>query len=92
MVFLQIPNTHITLSIHLNGGYSVMEIQKFADGSIAVPPIATYESFFEAASRYHSILLVAAVSEVPVHSAVMLNDVGQEIRYDTFNHTDGQIE
>lgn len=72
--------------------YIVMEIQKFADGSIATPPIATYDSFFDAASRYHSILAVAAVSEVPVHSAVILNDVGQEIRYDTFNHTDGQIE
>lgn len=72
--------------------YIVMEIQKFADGSIAVPPINTYDSFFDAASRYHSVLSVAAVSEVPVHSAVMLNDVGQEVRFDTFNHADGQIE
>lgn len=72
--------------------YIVIEIQKFADGSIAVPPVSTFSSFFEAMARYHSILAVASVSDVPVHSACVLNDVGQQIRYDTFNHTDGQVE
>lgn len=66
--------------------YLVIEIQKFADGTIAVPPIASFDNFFDAMARYHSILAVAAVSDVPVHTAVVLNDVGQEIRLDSFNH------
>lgn len=70
--------------------YVVIEIQKFSDGTIAVPPVNTYDSFFDAASRYHTILAAAAVSEVPVHSAVMLTETGQQIRLDTFNHTDGE--
>lgn len=72
--------------------YIVIEIQKFADGTIAVPPIATFDSFFAASAQYHSILSVAAVSEVPVHSAVILTDAGQQIALDTFNHADGQVE
>ena len=72
--------------------YIVMEIQKFENGSIAVPPIATFDSFFSAMAAYHSILSVAATSEVPVHSAVVLTETGQEIRLDSFNHVDEQVE
>lgn len=72
--------------------YIVLEIQKFADGTIAVPPINTYDSFFEAVSRYHTILATAAISDVPVHSAVVMNEAGQEIRLDSYNKADGQIE
>ena len=72
--------------------YMVIEIQKFANGTVAVPPIATYDSFFDAVSRYHSILATAAVSDVPVHSCVVLTDTGQEIRLDSYNKADGQVE
>ena len=65
--------------------YLVIEIQKFADGTVAVPPISTYDSFFEAISRYHTVMAAAAVSDVPVHSCVVLNEVGQEIRMDSYN-------
>ena len=70
--------------------YIVIEIQKAADGTIAVPPIATFDNLFDALSRYHTILASAAISEVPVHTACVLNEVGQEIRLDSFNHVDGQ--
>ena len=72
--------------------YIVIEIQKAADGTVAIPPIATYDTFFEALSRYHTILASAAISQVPVHTAVVLNEVGQEVRMDSFNHADGQVE
>lgn len=72
--------------------YIVIEIQKAADGTVAIPPINTYDSFFEALSRYHTILAAAAVSNVPVHTAVVLNEVGQEIRMDSYNKADGQVE
>ena len=72
--------------------YIVIEIQKSADGTVAIPPINTYDSFFEALSRYHTILAAAAVSSVPVHTCVVLNEVGQEIRMDSYNKADGQVE
>lgn len=72
--------------------YLVIEIQKAADGTIAVPPITTYDNFFDALSRYHTILAAAAVSSVPVHTALVLNEVGQEIRLDSYNKAEGQPE
>ena len=70
--------------------YIVIEIQKAADGSIAIPPVGTYDTFFAAAAAYHTILAAAAVSAVPVHSAVMLTDTGTQVRMDTFDHTKGE--
>lgn len=72
--------------------YLVIEIQKSSDGTIAVPPIGSYDNFFDAMSAYHTILASAAISQVPVHTALILNEVGQEIRLDSFNHADGQVE
>ena len=65
--------------------YIVIEIQKAADGTISIPPINTYDSLLEAMSRYHTILAAAAVSNVPVHTAVVLNDVGKQIRLDSYD-------
>ena len=72
--------------------YIVIEIQKFADGTVAVPPIASYDSFFDALAKYHTVLAAAAVSSVPVHTCAILNEVGQEIRMDSYNKADGQVE
>ena len=65
--------------------YIVIEIQKFADGTIAVPPIATYDTLFGALNKYHTVLAAAAISEVPVHSCVVLTETGQEVRLDSYN-------
>lgn len=72
--------------------YIVIEIQKAADGAVAIPPINTYDSFFDALSRYHTILAAAAISDVPVHTALIINEVGQEVRLDSYNKADGQVE
>lgn len=68
--------------------YLVIEIQKFSDGTVAVPPIASYDNFFDALSKYHTVLATAAISDVPVHTCVILNEVGQEIRMDSYNKAD----
>lgn len=72
--------------------YIVLEIQKFSDGTVATPPIASYDSFFEALSKYHTVLAAAAISQVPVHTCVVLNEVGQVIAMDSYNKADGQVE
>lgn len=66
--------------------YIVIEIQKAQDGTIAVPSPTIHDTFFDAMARYHTVMAAAATSAVPVHTALVLNDVGQEIRLDSFNH------
>ena len=66
--------------------YIVMEIQKSQDGTIAVPPITTADTLNSARSSFYSICAIAAISSVPVHTVVLLNDVGQEIGMESFNH------
>ena len=65
--------------------YIVIEIQKNGD-TVSVPPINSYDNLFDALARYHTILAAAATSDVPVHTCVILNDVGQEIRMDSYSH------
>ena len=72
--------------------YIIIEIQKFSDGTVAVPPIHTADSFFEASSTFHSICATAAVSDVPVHSAVLMNETGQTYGLESFNHINEQTE
>lgn len=66
--------------------YIVIEIQKFSDGTIAVPPVNTADNFFNASSIFHGKCEVAAISEVPVHSVVLLTENGQMMGYESFNH------
>lgn len=68
--------------------YIVIEIQKFQNGTIAVAPVNTYDNFCDAASRYHAILAAAAISDVAVHTAMILTDTGTQLRLDSFNHTE----
>ena len=72
--------------------YIVLEIQKSEDGTVAIPPLTTHDTFWDAQARYHTILAAAATSSVAVHTALILNDVGQEIALTSYNHVDGQIE
>lgn len=66
--------------------YLVLEIQKFDDGTIAVPPIATFDTIEEAKARYYSILSVAAVSTLPMHSALILTEDGKSRYRETCLH------
>ena len=68
--------------------YIVIEIQKFADGTVAIPAPATYNTYLSAVAAYHTILASAAVSAVPVHSAIILTDVGQQIAMETYDKTE----
>ena len=66
--------------------YIVLEIQTNANGTVAtLPPIikATRE---EAESSYHSILSFAAVSALPMHSAILMTNEGREIMHQAYTH------
>jgi len=63
--------------------YIVVEIQT----SITVSTLVnSYEDRNQAESKYHQILTAAALSSVPKHSAVLMNDEGQTIKSETYIH------
>lgn len=63
--------------------FIVMEIQK---GNTASTIVNTYDTRNEAENKYHTVLAYAAVSNVPKHSAVLLNDDGTYIKSESFEH------
>lgn len=66
----------------------ILEIQHSNDGS--TPCITnTYTDRNLAEQKYHQVLSYAAVSEVDVHSVVMLDDYGNRIKGESYYH--GQI-
>lgn len=66
--------------------YTVVEIQNGVVGE----NVWTYDTIDAAESKYHSILAVAAVSTIAVHSAVILNETGYCVRYQCYTHEVGE--
>ena len=64
--------------------YIVMEIQKSNTVSTIVN---TYETRNEAENKYHTILASAAISNIPQHAAVLLDDNGEYIKSECFMHS-----
>ena len=57
--------------------YLVIEIQKFSEESVAVCPVITKPTWNEGESEYCRVRSVAAISSVPQHSVIFMNDQGQ---------------
>ena len=65
--------------------YIVIELQYTAEGQLS--NIATaYNTIAEAWNKYYTILAYAAISEIPVHSAVILDRTGRSIAQKSFEH------
>lgn len=65
--------------------YVVIELQKNVDGVVS-NIVTSHESLAEAQSRYHSILANAAISELPVHSAIIVSEEGFSVANQCFKH------
>ena len=65
--------------------YLVIELQKNADGTVG-NIVTAYNTLNEADSKYHSVLASAAVSSVPIHSAVILSERGKMIKNESYTH------
>lgn len=63
--------------------YIVVEIQT---STTVATLVNAYEDRNQAESKYHQILTAAALSSVPKHSAVLMDDVGQTIKNETYIH------
>lgn len=65
--------------------YLVIEIQKFANGSMSTPAYA-YDNLNSAEAKYYSILAAAAVSSLPVHSCILMSEEGFPLRHECYKH------
>lgn len=63
--------------------FIVIELQKSDTLSVLSD---TYETRNQAEQKYHTVLAYAAVSEIPKHSAVLLDEDGTFIKSESFEH------
>ena len=64
--------------------YLVVEIQKFDTGAMATPAWA-YDELNAAQSKYHTVLSAAALSKLPCHAAVLMDEAGFCIAHEFFS-------
>ena len=65
--------------------YIVIEIQKNSEGTIGNFVFA-FDNLPAAENKYHTILAAAAISSIPCHAAVMLNETGYCIKHEHYVH------
>ena len=71
--------------------YMVIELQTNRDGATAAMT-QDFPSRPEAESKFHQILGFAATSNVPIHSAVILNPEGERLKKETYKHGEEEAE
>lgn len=65
--------------------YIVIELQKNAEGQVS-NLVTSHNTLAEAESKYYSILAAAAVSNVPVHSAIIVCEDGNPVKNNSYQH------
>lgn len=65
--------------------YIVMEIQTNASGEVATL-INQFDNINNAESKFHQILASASISEIPVHTAVLMDEKGVTYRAESYDH------
>lgn len=65
--------------------FVVVELQTNTDGTLG-NLVYAYANRDEAEQKYHLILAAAAVSSLPVHAAVMLNNDGHSLMHQCYRH------
>ena len=66
--------------------YLVLELQKNTDTDVVTSILTDYTDKAQAESHFHTVLAAAAVSSVPVHSAVLMTDEGKTIKNETYKN------
>lgn len=65
--------------------YIVIELQVNADGQLG-NLVWSFDTLAQAESKYHGILSAAAVSQIPIHSAVILDERGNVLMNASYDH------
>lgn len=66
--------------------YIVVEMQKSLEGVVS-NIVTSHDTQPEAESKYYSILASAAVSDVPVHSAIIVSEEGFPVKHQCYKHS-----
>lgn len=69
--------------------YIVLEMQTNADGTVGTI-VTQKDDKNDALSTFYSILASAAISSVPVHTAVVLTNNGVMLKMETFDHRESE--
>ena len=69
----------------------IIEIQHNADGTTTCVT-TTHATRPEAEQKYHTTLSFAAVSNVYIHSVVMLDEKGTRIKGETYYHAESEVQ
>lgn len=64
--------------------FTVVELQRNGDTLTVLTD--TYSDLNQAKSKYHTVLAYAAISEVDIHAASLLDDEGICILHEAFDH------
>lgn len=72
--------------------YTVIETQTNDQGHTTVVPAVTYNTLNEARAKFHTILAAAAVSSVPRHAAIILDDQCITMARECYEHGDTSSE
>lgn len=65
--------------------FIVIELQKNAEGVVS-NIVTSFENLAEAESKYYSVLASAAISKVPVHSAIIVSEEGFPVKHQCYKH------
>ena len=63
---------------------AVIEIQK--SGETATPLVQLFTDDAQAKSRYHELLSIAAVSNIPEHSVILVSEEGNYMFREKYEH------
>lgn len=66
--------------------YIVIELQKNEKGEVA-NIVTAFPDLPAAESKYHSILAAAAVSDLPVHSAIIVSEEGFPVAHHCYKRS-----
>lgn len=77
--------------------YYIMELQQYTDGSYGDIKHIAYDedagkARLKAESKFYEVLSAAAISEIPVHAAIMFTSEGMPIMNQRYIHTVSQVE
>ena len=65
--------------------YIVIELQKNTEGVVS-NLVTSHNTLAEAESKYYSVLSAAAVSTIPVHSAIIVSEEGFPVKLQCYKH------
>lgn len=71
--------------------YIVLEIQRSGESTLACLNW-TFVDRNVAEQKYHQVLAAAAVSEIELHSAVLLSETGYRIKGESYDHRVSPVE